>query len=182
MFYNIILCFYTKQKRLELIIDSISNIDKLEIKWLHIGDTRNKDYWDYLNDLALSKFSKNQNISFSFLGYKSNQDIIKFYKNNSIDIFINLSTSEGIPISMMEAFSFGVPIVATDVGGVSELVNNRVNGFLLDPDPSTSQVKNALIEYANKNDEEKRNFKNNAKLHKRIYLNPKEIIQCLVKN
>ena len=60
---------------------------------------------------------------------------------------------------MMEAFSFGVPIVATDVGGVSELVNNRVNGFLLDPDPSTSQVKNALIEYANKNDEEKRNFK-----------------------
>ena len=105
--FTILSCaFILKQKRLELIIDSISNIDKLEIKWLHIGDTRNKDYWDYLNDLVLSKFSKKSKHKLFFLGYKSNQDIIKFYKNNSIDIFINLSTSEGIPISMMEAFSF----------------------------------------------------------------------------
>ena len=156
--------FVLKQKRLELIIDSVSKIEKLELKWIHIGDTRDNKYWNYLNDLALNKFANKPNLSFSFLGYKSNQDIIKFYRNNYIDVFINLSTSEGIPIAMMEAISFGVPIIATNVGGVSELVIDKVNGFLLDSNPSPIQVKNAILEYAYKSYSEKSNFKNNAKL------------------
>ena len=45
--------------------------------------------------------------------------------------FVNVSESEGIPVSIMEAASFGIPIIATDVGGTSEIVDNS-NGFLIE--------------------------------------------------
>ena len=48
-----------------------------------------------------------------------------------MDLFINLSTSEGIPVSIMEAYSFGIPAIATNVGGTAELVSNK-NGRLID--------------------------------------------------
>jgi len=54
-----------------------------------------------------------------------------FYKNN--DIYLSTSLSEGSPNAIMEAMSYGLPIVATDVGGVSELVKHKVTGFLVLP-------------------------------------------------
>ena len=44
-----------------------------------------------------------------------------------VDLFLTVSANEGIPVSIMEAQSFGIPVIATDVGGISEIVNN-VNG------------------------------------------------------
>jgi len=46
---------------------------------------------------------------------------------------MNLSETEGIPVSIMEAQSAGVPILATNLGGTSEIVNNE-NGFLVEKD------------------------------------------------
>lgn len=48
-----------------------------------------------------------------------NQLVYDFYRNNDVDVFVNLSESEGIPVSIIETISFGVPVVATDVGGNS---------------------------------------------------------------
>ena len=50
-----------------------------------------------------------------------------------IDIFINLSTTEGLPVSIMEAMSYGIPVIATNVGGTSEIVDNE-SGILIDID------------------------------------------------
>ena len=50
-----------------------------------------------------------------------------------MDYFINLSDSEGIPVSIMEAMSVGIPIIARDVGGNREIVTNN-NGCLLEGD------------------------------------------------
>lgn len=52
---------------------------------------------------------------------------------NSIDWFISLSSSEGLPISICEALSYGVPVIATDVGGVSEVVTSDVGILLYEP-------------------------------------------------
>ena len=54
-------------------------------------------------------------------------------------MFVNVSESEGIPVSIMEALAAGVPVLATDVGGTSELVGEN-NGILLPPNPTAGQV------------------------------------------
>jgi len=47
------------------------------------------------------------------------------------DVLILPSYSEGLPLAIIEAMSTGLPVIATDVGGVSELVVNNETGFLL---------------------------------------------------
>ncbi len=48
------------------------------------------------------------------------------------DLFVLPSNYEGLPIVIIEAMSLGKPVVASDVGGVSELVHNGVNGYALE--------------------------------------------------
>ncbi len=55
-----------------------------------------------------------------------------------IDIFALTSISEGLPNVILEAFSWAVPVVSTDVGGVSEIVQDGKNGFLVDPGDASS--------------------------------------------
>ena len=47
------------------------------------------------------------------------------------DLLMNVSYFEGIPVSMMEALSVGIPLLGPDVGGVSEIIKNGYNGFLV---------------------------------------------------
>jgi glycosyltransferase involved in cell wall biosynthesis len=51
----------------------------------------------------------------------------------SADAFLLTSVSEGIPITIIEAMSAGVPVVATAVGGMPELITDRVSGLLAQP-------------------------------------------------
>ena len=50
------------------------------------------------------------------------------------DILMLPSNYEGLPMVILEAMSFGTPVVASDVGGVSEIVRNDVNGYALEND------------------------------------------------
>ena len=61
------------------------------------------------------------------------------------DAFVNVSSSEGLPVTLMEAASSGIPLVATDVGGNSEIVQDQV-GYLLPRDPTPRQIAGALYE------------------------------------
>ena len=78
------------------------------------------------------------------MGRQSNRAIMDFYKKTPIHLLINLSTSEGIPVSMMEALSFGIPCLGTDVGGVHEIIKNNVNGYLIQEDCSADDVANEI--------------------------------------
>lgn len=62
-----------------------------------------------------------------FLGSRTDVDDIL----NQNDIFCLISNYEGLPISIIEAMRAGMPIIASDVGGVNELVQDGVNGFLI---------------------------------------------------
>jgi len=59
------------------------------------------------------------------------EDIDKYYK--SADIFVLPSHSEGIPLVILEAMASGLPVIATNVGGLSEVVDDGENGFLIHP-------------------------------------------------
>ena len=80
-------------------------------------------------------------------GFQDNEKIMDFYRNNPIDIFINVSTNEGVPVSIMEAISFGIPIIATNVGGTNEIVINNITGWLVDKDKVEKELPDALMAY-----------------------------------
>ena len=65
----------------------------------------------------------------------------------SYDVFVLSSLSEGLPVSIIEALCCGLPVVASDVGGVSELVESSVNGFLFRPGiaPDLSKALSSFI-------------------------------------
>ena len=69
-----------------------------------------------------------------------------YYSKNDIFCFFNCSFSEGLPVSIMEAMSFGIPCVATNVGGVSELVDDS-NGKLLHPNPTISEIESEICHF-----------------------------------
>ncbi len=52
------------------------------------------------------------------------------YQSFPADLFVHTSCSEGIPLVVMEALSCGLPVLATDVGGVSELVDSTTGGLM----------------------------------------------------
>lgn len=129
-------------KRIHLIIEALAQISDMMIKWVHIGDG------PLLNELKLiAEQSLKENIVYEFKGMLSNRDLMNFYLNNSVDMFINVSSSEGIPVSIMEALSFGIPVLATNVGGVSEIVFDSYNGWLLKEDCSIEEIVKRIKNY-----------------------------------
>ena len=99
-----------------------------KIEWTHIGDGKN------ISKLVRKSENQLKNIKFTFLGNLKNNEVIEYYTSNSVDLFLNVSSTEGLPVSIMEAISFGIPIVATNVGGTSEIVIEDFTGKLLNKD------------------------------------------------
>jgi L-malate glycosyltransferase len=111
-----------------------------------------KDY-PLMVEIARAIFGRQKNISFELVGDGPDKPIIEnmiqkyglkksftlpgfeshmsaFYKR--IDVFINTSLHEGIPLSVLEAMSYGVPVVAPKVGGLQEIIEDNVQGFLIE--------------------------------------------------
>lgn len=125
--YTIVSCArLVTSKRIDTIAEVLRNIGDLEIKWLHFGDGPERS--------VLQEKTKElpSNITFEFIGHVTNSELRKFYSENYIDMFLSVSIFEGLPVSMMEAISFGIPIFAVDVNGVSELVTSET-GVLVPP-------------------------------------------------
>jgi glycosyltransferase involved in cell wall biosynthesis len=142
-------------KRVNLIIDLLSNISLVNIKWIHFGDGYLRDE---IRNYALEKL---KNIDFEFKGVVPNSEILDFYSQNYVDLFINLSESEGIPVSIMEALSAGIPVLATNVGGTGEAVNSE-NGFLVEKDFDIKEVAEIIEHYLNSHPENQIKYRQNA--------------------
>jgi glycosyltransferase involved in cell wall biosynthesis len=57
---------------------------------------------------------------------------------SNADVYILPSYAEGLPISILEAMAYGMPIISTNVGGIPEIVRSGENGFLLEPGHTVS--------------------------------------------
>lgn len=112
---------FDKQKDQSLLIRCLSLIDKCLWELTFVGDGPTLSI---CQDLCRS-LDLEDNIYFS--GHCD--DVISFY--SSANLFILPSKWEGLPITLLEALSSGLPIIATDVGGVSECVMHGSNGFLV---------------------------------------------------
>lgn len=125
-------------KRVKLIFESLQ-LTNSKINWHHFGAGEG------LGELAEIVKKARPSLSVKLHGLVTNQTILDFYKQNPVHLFINLSTSEGIPVSIMEAYSFGIPAIATNVGGTGELVNNH-NGRLINVDSNAQSIAKTIDE------------------------------------
>jgi glycosyltransferase involved in cell wall biosynthesis len=72
------------------------------------------------------------NITVDLKKQLSNKEVLNFFKTYPIDLFVSFSISEGIPVSMMESISFGVPIAAYPICGIPEIVIPNITGQLFE--------------------------------------------------
>jgi len=78
-----------------------------------------------------------------FLGFCDSKKVHQIM--NTTDIFILPSLREGLPTVVIEAMSYGLPVIATDVGGTSELLINGETGYLIKPSDVNSLIKKLSI-------------------------------------
>lgn len=156
-------------KRIYLIAETLMHID-FQLVWYHIGDENLNAKNDPTIKLyidAIENLKSKNNIKYFNLGQLSSEEIFNFYEQQQINLFISLSATEGIPVSMMEAISFGIPVLSTDVGGCNEIVNKQT-GILIplnskpieialtinkfrDSELNSSKFRNHIHDYWNQN-------------------------------
>lgn len=107
------------------------------IRWIHVGDGPERER------VMQAVAPLGDDVEFDFRGALEPVEIEAIYSRERIDAFLSLSTSEGLPVSMMEAQSHGIPIVARGVGGIPEIVNPRT-GVLLAGSATVEEVAVAL--------------------------------------
>jgi len=134
----------TSVKRIERIIDSLdlflAKNTNIKCFWTHIGsgilEKKIKEY-------SFTKLKYYKNLEVSFLGEISNEKVREFYISNKVDMFINVSDSEGTPVSIMEAMSMGIPAMGPCIGGIPELITVK-SGYLLPEKPTIQEIAEGL--------------------------------------
>ena len=81
------------------------------------------------------------NSDFIFKGHQD--DMLPFYQG--LDIYLNTSLHEGIPMTILEALSFSLPVIAPAVGGIVEIIENGKEGFLIDSRTSNDFAEKCLF-------------------------------------
>ncbi|WP_315105858.1 glycosyltransferase [uncultured Microbacterium sp.] len=130
-------------KRVDRILDSVLALHALDpsrpVRWVHFGEG------PLFPQLRESVLSLPPGIEVDLRGQVPNATVSAFYETGAADAFVNLSASEGVPVSIMEAIAFDIPVVATAVGGTPEIVGPELRtGELVDADAHPDVVATAL--------------------------------------
>ena len=130
-------------KRLERIADALQLISDRPIVWVHLGDGAGLD--------ALRTYAAQTlppNVRAEFRGGLSNKAVYETYRTEPFHLFLNVSETEGVPVAAMEAMHFGIPAVATAVGGTPDLIDDGVDGYLLPKAFRREELAKRLMEIA----------------------------------
>jgi glycosyltransferase involved in cell wall biosynthesis len=125
-------------KRVHLVPDVLRSHEG-PARWVHIGDGPDRAR------VEEAAASLPERIQWSITGTMPNAEVLEFYRLNPVRLLISMSLTEGLPVSMMEALSFGVPVLAAGVQGVPEIVRPET-GVLLPEDASTGDFAAGLRE------------------------------------
>jgi glycosyltransferase involved in cell wall biosynthesis len=100
----------------------------LRIFFRLVGDELQQGELDeLLRSIAKAKLNSNVSIHSPVVG----KEKLACFRN--ADIFVYPSYSEGLPMAVIEAMASGLPIVSTNVGGLPDLVQDGVNGLMVEP-------------------------------------------------
>lgn len=108
---------------------AIEAIQHLDVTLVVVGDG---PYQNQLEELVCELDLSSKVL---FMGYDS--DVQKYF--SIADIFLQPSyANEGVSQSLLQACSFSLPVIVSDIGGLNEVVENNVNGLLVEPKSATS--------------------------------------------
>ncbi len=111
-------------------IKKLTESTKKQVKYFIIGDGESrKDIEKEATDSGLTFSTENDdkfNNNLCFTSWITNVD----YVNAGLDIVVLTSFNEGTPVSLIEAQAANRVVVSTDVGGISDVVDDKVTGFL----------------------------------------------------
>lgn len=145
-------------KKVETIVNILSYWKHSRVEWIHFGDgILMDDIQHQIEEVA----KENPLVSFRLMGRVSNEIVQDYYASKRVDLFINVSETEGIPVSIMEAMSYGIPALATDVGGTGELVK-KDTGFLVAYGTDPEVLYNKIKEYQSSSIERQQLLRHNA--------------------
>lgn len=131
-------------KRVRLIVETLGYL-KIPVNWIHFGDGPEMDkIKKQVEQLPV-------NVKGILMGAIGHDELMNYFRTTSIDLLLNVSGSEGVPVSVMEAMSFGIPVIATNVGGTSEIVSEKT-GLLIDPEFSPEYLAGKIEELIRRND------------------------------
>lgn len=151
-------------KRVHLIAEALQEITDVTIKWVHIGDGPER------NSIENRIQTLPKNIQVELKGRMPNSEIYAYYSKHHPDLFVNVSSSEGVPVSIMEAMSFGIPVIATDVGGNREIVNEK-NGRLVHAQITKTTLAKHFRDLIHLKPKDKKDLKENAFETWKLYYN-----------
>ncbi len=161
-------------KNIKKIIRAISDLNDPLIYLNIIGDGPE------LNQLQKISLESNNKDNIIFHGKLNRDDINHIFLKS--DIYIQASNYEGLPHSLLEAMSYGIPVLCTPVGECKEILGNEDRGYILNLPVSKNNIKSKISEIigekniANKKGErgkdfinEKYNLTNSFNLYKNLF-------------
>ena len=140
-------------KRIELLMEALPLLpDGLQVEWHHLGEgeLRHK-----LEENAVHLLGDKKNIAYTFHGHIPNPEVPTLYQQIGAQLFITTSSTGGLPVTLMEAYAMGLPVIATAVGGIPEMLTDGETGFLLPANPTAEQVAESILRYIHMPDEVK---------------------------
>ena len=148
-------------KRVELIIRGLAEVDSgCVIQWVHFGDGELREGTE---ELARELLPSDGNVRFEFRGFLDHEEMMTAYRELNPSLFITASSTEGVPISIVEAMSLGIPCIGTRVGGIPETIEDGVNGTLLSENPTPQEIAGAIQHFYCLTFEEKTRMKQAAR-------------------
>ncbi|MCP4970507.1 MAG: glycosyltransferase family 4 protein [Arcobacter sp.] len=120
-------------KNIDILIKAFSLLDDRNSILLIAGDGPEKNGLEYI----VSSLKLEQRIL--FLGNLNSENLVNYY--NVADVLCLPSKNEGTPNVIVEALLCGLPVVATNVGGIPNLISSKINGYLVEPNDSVSLKK-----------------------------------------
>lgn len=155
-----------ERKRQDLFIDIVNCLNKkYNNKYIGIiiGKVTDKDFYE--------KIKIRIKYPIIFIGNMKREEIFKYIYPN-IDALILLSDRDPLPTVILEAMSKDVLVIARDVDGVKEIIDNGENGVIFPYNSSISEMVNIIKNVLDMTKQEKLDMKNKAKIKINVKFNP----------
>jgi colanic acid/amylovoran biosynthesis glycosyltransferase len=136
-------------KRLNKIAEVLCCL-KVHLKWVHHGN--GETIKDVINILS----KKGGHIEFTWSENVADyNEVIKLQQKLAPNVFINLSSTEGLPVSVLEALSLGTPVLLNNVGSCAEIINSSI-GIVVESNATPEEIAEKMVNFIPPNNHYKR--------------------------